>query len=179
MWLVFLDKTFSSCIKNKLFYRNYREDQDCAVPQWALTGMNSHPSFHGSITRQEAVKKLIDAGRSCYLTRYSDYNQFCVISMLDLSHSGETMQHLELQIPQDSSQKVFKVAGADEEFDSISKLLEYYQKHPLNQTKCLGEHILYQVTSLREGRVRGGNEVEEGGKNEFVFPILCNYVVGG
>ena len=130
-----------------------REDQDCAVPQWVLTKMDSHPSFHGSITRQEAVKKLIDAGRSCYLTRYSDYNKFCVISMLNLSDGGELMQHLELQIPQDSSQMVYKVAGTDKEFDSISKLLEHYQKHPLNQTECLGEHIPYQVTRGNEGEV--------------------------
>ena len=65
------------------------------------------------------------------------------------------MLHLELKIPQDSSQKVYKVGGTNKEFDSISKLLEYYQKHPLNQTKCLGEYIHYQVNSSRK---EGGGE---------------------
>lgn len=115
-----------------------KEGTQKALPKWAIRAMKNHPSFHGSITRIEAVQKLIESGRSCYLTRYSDYNKFCVISTLTLSYNGELLRHLELEIPQESHQCVYKVSGIDKEFGDISELLEYYQKHPLDQN-CLGE----------------------------------------
>lgn len=109
--------------------------------------MKAHPSFHGSISRIEAAKKLIESGRSCYLTRYSEYNKFCVISVLRMSANGELLQHLELKIPQDGHRHTFKVAGTEKEFDDVSKLLEYYQKHALNQTDCLGEILQSKLTN--------------------------------
>lgn len=112
-----------------------KEGQDSAIPQWALKAMNSHPSFHGSITRTEAAKLLIDSGRNCYLTRYSNYRNFCVISVLRVSVSGELLKHLELEVPLNSSQHVYKVAGTEKEFENVSKLLEYYQKDYLGE--CL------------------------------------------
>lgn len=119
-----------------------REGQESAVPQWALKAMNSHPSFHGSITRTEAAKMLIESGKNSYLTRYSDYRNFCVISVLRVSVNGELLQHLELKVPQDSSQHVYKVAGTDKEFENVYKMLEFYQKD------CLGECLQAQPTNL-------------------------------
>jgi hypothetical protein len=100
--------------------------------------MKNHSSFHGSISRIEAARKLVESERSCYLTRFSDYNKFCAISMLTKLADGELLQHRELEIPQEGSQSMYRVAGTDKEFEGISELLEYYQKHSLDKY-CLGE----------------------------------------
>ena len=48
-----------------------------------------HPSFHGSITKNEAQGKLRNANKDCYLTRYDwDLNK-CVISTLMRSEAGK------------------------------------------------------------------------------------------
>lgn len=125
-----------------LHYRKLisKEGLQNAVPRWALQAMKNHPSFHGSLTRIEAVKRLIESGRSCYLTRYSSYIKCCVITVLRMSANGEWLQHLELELPQSSSQHTYKAAGADKSFEDVSQLLEYYQKNPLNREGyCLGE----------------------------------------
>lgn len=111
------------------------------MPLWALQAMDYHPSFHGSMTRIEAVKKLIEAGKSCYLTRYSGYkNKFCVLSMLQMSDDSEVLQHLELEVPRDDGDEhTYRVAGTDVKHNSISELLEHYQKHPLKQIDSLGQ----------------------------------------
>lgn len=124
-----------------------------AVPQWAMNAMKNENSFHGSITRTEAAKILIDSERSCYLTRYSDYHKFCIISVLRVSNNGELLQHLKLHIPQDSSsQGMYKVTGAEKEFDNIADLLKYYESHPKNDKlgNCLKSNAWQSINLASE-----------------------------
>jgi hypothetical protein len=109
--------------------------------------MKNHPSFHGSISKIEAARKLIESERSCYLTRYSDYHKFCAISMLTKlgEGDGELLQHCELEITQEGSQFKYRVAGADQKFEGISELLEHYQKHLLDK-HCLGEYLQTEIS---------------------------------
>ena len=80
-----------------------KEEVDNAVPQWALEALKDHPSFHGSIPKVEAVTKLVESGRNCYLTRYSNFHNSCIISAFQISESGEErLQHIKLDIPQGS-----------------------------------------------------------------------------
>lgn len=100
------------------------------------------PSFYGSITKMEAITKLFEFGRDCYLTRYSSYRKICLLSVLKVSHNGEQVQHFKLDVPQalDADNKACRVAGTAMEFDDVSHLLQYYQKNPLfHENDFLGE----------------------------------------
>lgn len=115
------------------------EGLDNAVPKWALDALQTHPSFHGSISKMEAVTKLIESGQNCYLTRYSEFHKACIISVFQISSSGEEMlHHIRLEIPRDSS-KHYKIAGTAEEFDDISTLLETYESKRIQNINGLGE----------------------------------------
>lgn len=97
-----------------MYRRPVRKDElQNAVPEWVLRGMKKHPSFHGSMTRTEAAKELIEFERSCYLTRYSEYNKSCVISVLTVTSNGDLLQHLKLDIPRDHNQTTYRVAGTE------------------------------------------------------------------
>lgn len=99
-------------------------------------------SFHGSIPKKEAITKLFEFGRDCYLTRYSSYRKICVLSVLKVSHDGEQVWHFKLDVPQtlDADKKTCRVAGTGMEFDDIPHLLQYYQKNPLiHENDSLGE----------------------------------------
>lgn len=108
--------------------------------------MKDQPSFHGSISRTEAAKILIESGGNCYLTRYSDYHNSCVVSVLRRSDNGDLLQHLKLNIPDENGHVIMcKLAGTEIEFGNISKLLEYYQKHPLNENGHLGKCLKSKI----------------------------------
>ena len=115
------------------------EGLDNAVPKWALDALQAHPSFHGSISKMEAVTKLIESGQNCYLTRYSEFHKACIISVFQISSNGEEMlHHIQLEIPRDSSKR-YKIAGTAEEFDNISMLLETYKDRRIQNINGLGE----------------------------------------
>lgn len=105
--------------------------------------MNDHPSFHGSITRVNATTLLFRKGKKCYLTRYSDYHKTCVISALRTSEDGELLQHFKLNIATRDEVTKYEIAGTQKGFDSISALLEFYQKTPINhRIETLGDCLV-------------------------------------
>lgn len=152
----------------KLKSRMSKDGLNSAVPRWALQAMNNHPSFHGSIARTEAIIQLIESGRSCYLTRYSRYHTFCVISVLRISEDGELLQHLKLDI--DTKQNKYQVQGLERRFSDITDLLSYYQKNPVRNYplgECLTSNI-WRSLDLAVGSMQPSSLPEVPEKKEEV-----------
>lgn len=103
-----------------------------AIPGRIMAAMKNHPSFHGSLRRIEATKKLFARGGTCYLTRYSNFHKTCIISVLSTLTDGELLQHFKLNIT-DGTKGSFKyeVDETHKSFNDIKKLLEYYQNNPI------------------------------------------------
>lgn len=122
--------------------------QTVAVPLWAIKAMNGNRSFHGSMSNIEAAIKLIEYDRNCYLTRYSNFHKFCVISVMKKRDDGQLLQHFKLSVPpRENEQSTYKVVGTEEEFDNFEALLEYYQTKSLKQFGVLGECLKWKLVS--------------------------------
>lgn len=158
-----------------------KEELDNAVPKWALDALGSHPSFHGSISKMEAVNRLVEFGRNCYLTRYSNFHNFCILSVFSVTEEGgEMLHHIELKIPRDSS-KACSVAG--ERFKDISELVDHYQKNPLKNIEELGECLQSSIgRSFNESALAGAllkipQDKEELSLDEQESKLLKSYTL--
>ena len=113
--------------------------------------MSNHPSFHGSITRVDATTLLLQKGKKCYLTRYSDYHKTCVVSVLRTTQDGESLQHFKLDITTHEEMTAYEISSTGKTFDSISTLLEYYQKTPINNNiDSFGECVECKFSGQQE-----------------------------
>lgn len=131
--------------------RNYRKVNSSleGVPEWVPEALKTHCSFHGSISRIAATRKLIRKGGNCYLTRYSSYHNSCVVSLLRTSEDGELLQHLQLNIITCNNELKYDIAGTDNGFAEFSELLEFYEKNQLTDTiECLGECLKPGIDAL-------------------------------
>lgn len=105
------------------------------IPQFILAGVNSHPSFHGSMRDSDAESKLKRHERNCYLTRYSRFRSKLRISVQRKKGSKFIIEHFNLSIKviNDESRYEFEIEGTQKKiFDDINYLLIYYQNQPIN-----------------------------------------------
>ena len=87
--------------------------------------MDEHPSYHESITSEEAEKRLRKyKKRRCYLTRFSESNTRYILSVYQQKPT-ETIKHFKLKIEEGLAQ----VEGKKTKFENIGRLLEHYQSH--------------------------------------------------
>lgn len=93
-------------------------------PKWKLDGMMKAPSFHGAIQTREAERRLKEYGSDCYLTRYSnDYK----LSVMRRGRWRRQYKHFIINI----TRVDYSIEGKAKKFDSISSLLEFYQRHSI------------------------------------------------
>lgn len=111
-----------------------------------------HPTYHGSMTGEEATEALkLAGGAPAYLIRFSRQKKKLILSLV----TGEdTFEHYGLS--KENNQYVLD--GAETTFPSIDALLEYYQNTPIDPTKpntcvgrpCLREPNMEPLTSRRQ-----------------------------
>ena len=103
------------------------------VPDHIMKAMKSHPSFHGTLTREDVTKLLYTRKGSCYLTRYSGHHKTCVISTKTVLDDGDLLQHFKLNITISSENGgfLYEVEGTNDRFDDIGKSLDHYQSNPV------------------------------------------------
>ena len=124
------------------------------VPDQVMKAMNSHPSFHGTRTREDVTKLLYSKKGSCYLTRYSEHHKTCVVSTKTVLDDGDLLQHFKLNITISSENGgfLYEVEGTHNRFDDIKKLLDHYQSNPVApHITSFGECIKQHLKTLRKG----------------------------
>ena len=90
-----------------------------------------HQSYQGPMTGKVAEQKLRDAGKNCYLTRYSSVQKKYVLSVVKrrINNNPAVFQHFGILITQRYEQNQYEIDGAEKRFDDISELLNFYQNH--------------------------------------------------
>lgn len=112
-----------------------------AVPIEYIGEMKGHPSFHGTISREEAELQLKKHKSNCFLTRY-DNGVHILTVMAVLKEDGRVFQHFQLKTHCQNGCYQFEVDGSGNRFDKVSALLDFYKCNPLNYTidhigKCI------------------------------------------
>ena len=94
--------------------------------------MPHHPSYHGKISGKEAEQRLTEHSEgNCYLTRFSENKKSYAVSA-KISHNGMVQPvHLVLEI--DSEDSSYSLEGSRKPFQTINKLLKYYEQNPFNE----------------------------------------------
>ena len=93
--------------------------------------MPDHYSYHGDISGNEAKRILKEnSKRNCYLTRYSNNNETYILSVMFVYKNQDKVCHYELSINTQESR--YSLEGTDFVFDTLDKLLKYYESNPLN-----------------------------------------------
>ena len=109
--------------------------------------MGEHPSYHHSITGNEAKRRLQMHDRLGYLTRYSDMQQ-CYL--LTVYKPTEVIKHFKIEIDGD----VHKIEGKGKIFYSIGSLLAHYEdakNTPLDPSfKTIGRYYTEDDYNLEE-----------------------------
>ena len=109
--------------------------------------MGEHPSYHHSITGNEAKRRLQMHDRLGYLTRYSDMQQ-CYL--LTVYKPTEVIKHFKIEIDGD----MHKIEGKGKIFDSIGSLLAHYEdakNTPLDPSfKTIGRYYTEDDYNLEE-----------------------------
>ena len=105
-----------------------------AVPTWELDELSTHPSYHGTMDRISAETKLREQDGSCYITRYSRTRKVYVLSVIKRKRpsSSGTVKHFKLKIEKQKDRASFEIHGAQRKFNSIAKMLDFYQQTHLN-----------------------------------------------
>ena len=86
--------------------------------------MDEHPSYHGSITSEEAKRRLNMHGGLCYLTRFSESHQHYMLSVYQ-DEPTEVIKHFRLLI--DRNRDCAQIQGMEQSFKNISRLLSHYE----------------------------------------------------
>lgn len=165
------------CQQNSLF----RDEFVKAVPRPFMTEMQKHPSFHGVVSKNDAELLLMHHSGDCYLTRYNATKCTHVLSVKvtrEVDEDGPILQHFQLVTHSESGHSQYKVAGSEKYFDSISMLLDYYQRNPLNYIVAgIGDYIK-QDPNLMLGRIRkclnGENELAPDSPSEEQTSLVAN-----
>lgn len=114
-----------------------------AVASWQLEDIKHHPSYNGSMTGKKAELRLQQHGGNCYLIRYSEANSTYVLSVMKRSaeyENGLKAAHFQLNVIKGISFNEYEVRGSEKTFYDIFKLLEYYQKNPVDHSiQSIGE----------------------------------------
>lgn len=97
-----------------------------AIPEDKMMG--EHPSFHQSITAEEAVRRLKMSSRNCYLTSYSNTHKFYILTVYCKRKPSDVVEHFGIHI---TGQK-YKLKGATTEFNSIESLLKHYEDNRIS-----------------------------------------------
>ena len=85
--------------------------------------MDEHPSYHGSITSEEAKRRLQMWGGLCYLTRFSKSNQRYMLSVYQ--DKLDIIKHFRLLIDRDRNYA--QIQGKRQSFKNIDRLLHHYE----------------------------------------------------
>ena len=106
-----------------------------AVPGWKIREIGTLNSFHGPLDMDEAETRLRRAGKDrCYLTRYSESIEEHILSVLRRKNDDDlVLQHFCIAIQLEGQLAVsYEILGSTKKFKSITGLLEFYKKNPLN-----------------------------------------------
>lgn len=109
-------------------FTEYREKQESAI----VNMMGEHSSYHNIITKEEATSRLQKSGQPhCYLTYFNNEEQRYMLAVYQKQRKANDVQHHYPIIVRD---RMHKLDGKPEEFDSIDKLLEHYQTKRIDQS---------------------------------------------
>lgn len=90
----------------------------------------NHKSYHEFITGSEAETILKAYNHTCYLTRFSEQQMKYVLSVAFKKKDG-SFAYKHFQIVKNHGTSTFKIEGAEKSFNSVEKMLEYYQHNAL------------------------------------------------
>ena len=111
------------------------------VPERNL--MENHNSYHGAISGDEAVRRLLKTNYDAYLTRFSPNHGMYVVTVLKRDPRS-TVGHFGLQINR-RSQRKYSVVGMESHFDSIDELLGFYENNQIHpQFNNIGRRLTVQ-----------------------------------
>ena len=130
-------------------YSGGSKDINCAVPTWQIEDITQEKSYWGPMTGSEAELKLRLHGGNCYLTRYSEMKQHYVISVSVMRRKKQQarrqrdcleLYNFKLNVTKENSHNEFEIEGTDNKFNSVSSLLEFFQKNPISHSvSSIGE----------------------------------------
>lgn len=115
------------------------EDYAKAVPISHSRAMNDYSNFHGDLSKEDAESRLKKHGSNCCLMRYNAGTHTHILSVMATTKGGTSkFQHFQINICNKDGLNQYKLDGSDEEFDAISKLLDFYKDKPVNYTITAG-----------------------------------------
>lgn len=109
-----------------------------ARPPWEIVEISKDPSYHGALTGKEAEARLERADGDSYLIRYSKRRDTCVISLSKQKDGYKKFMHFDLKVTKikrkllPGSVVKFEINKTEQRFDSIRKLLKFYEKNAVS-----------------------------------------------
>lgn len=85
--------------------------------------LEDHSSYHQSITREEAEKRLKKCGGHCYLTRFSRTNEKYILSVYQ-EKPTKTIEHYKITI-----HECVRLEDKGKSFSNIAELLTFYENN--------------------------------------------------
>ena len=114
--------------------------------------LGEHPSYHQSITSDEAEHRLQKCGGHCYLTRFSESNERYILSVYQ-DIPTYTIKHYRITVERGD----IYIEGKKRYFDSIRELLAFYENNRIDPAfKTIGRQYAEDeyIQSLREDEAR-------------------------
>ena len=133
--------TRSHPIRSSGVYREVIKEEDL---------MEEHSSHHNAITGEEAINRLKHSGLPhCYLTRYSQDKLIYVLTVYWKQRPMDVEEHFHLRTEEGRC----KIVGKRQEFESIEKLLEHYEKHRISPSlPTIGKNYEFEDYNSRMER---------------------------
>ena len=114
-------------------------DTVLAHPTWQIKDVATQEGYVGVMTADKAEENLRRCSGNCYLIRYSESKRSYILSVVrrDAEHRIPHIQHYKLIITKEdgkSRDSVYEIEGSEERFSDVTKLLKFYQSHPLTRS---------------------------------------------
>lgn len=106
-------------------------------PSTQESRMILEPSYHDKIPADEATKRLKASGlEHCYLTHYCETTSSYMLSVYKQQTSeDEIIKHFKIEV---DDPHFYLEGRKDKKFQSIKKLLNYYEKIMIEHSLCVG-----------------------------------------
>lgn len=93
-----------------------------------LKSFTDEASYHGVLSAEEAHSVLKELSETCHLIRYDKEQQNYILSVM----TRDKLSNLVIEItPGPPCQ--YEIGGTGKKFELISKMLDYFTTHPINQ----------------------------------------------
>ena len=116
--------------------------------------MGEHDSYHGSITGEEAIRRLKHSGYPlCYLTRFSEGQHRYMLTVY--MHAPNIVEnHFRIAIVYGK----YKIEGKAVEFETIQQLLDHYAAERINPSvERIGQKYSFEDYNARQRWIEGNS----------------------